>query len=107
MPPGILRSGQILVRKDLSGGSTGRSPNGRPIPGLDVLGDIEKKDFVVIYYEEDRVAAFLIVHCDKESLLVEEALAHLDPHKAQDIAMEFERLRRPPPGTPNYFEPSR
>jgi NADPH-dependent 2,4-dienoyl-CoA reductase/sulfur reductase-like enzyme len=74
---------------------------------MDVLGDISKKDFVVIYYEEDRVAAFLSVNRDKESLLVEEALAYLDPHKAHDIVMEFERhLRRPPAETPNYFEPS-
>ncbi|MFM6927814.1 MAG: FAD-dependent oxidoreductase [Bdellovibrio sp.] len=74
---------------------------------MDVLGDIDKKDFVVIYYEEDRVAAFLSVNRDKESLLVEEALAHLDPHKAQDIVLEFERhLRHPPTEMPNYFEPS-
>ena len=74
---------------------------------MDVLGDIEQKDFAVIYYEGDRVAAFLTVNRDRESLLVEEALAHLDSLKAQDIIMEFERrVHRPPPENPDYFEPS-
>ncbi|MBO9665476.1 MAG: FAD-dependent oxidoreductase [Bdellovibrio sp.] len=74
---------------------------------MDVLGDVEKDDFAIAYYEDDRVAAFLTVGRDRESLQIEDALNHMDSDKAQEIFLEYERhLRRPPPEVPNYFEPS-
>ncbi|WP_374079299.1 FAD-dependent oxidoreductase [Bdellovibrio bacteriovorus] len=57
---------------------------------MDVLGDMEKEDFAVAYYEDQRIAALLTVGRDQESLLVEEALAHLDDKKVHDIIREYE-----------------
>jgi NADPH-dependent 2,4-dienoyl-CoA reductase/sulfur reductase-like enzyme/nitrite reductase/ring-hydroxylating ferredoxin subunit len=74
---------------------------------MDVLGDPGKDDFAVVYYEDDRVAAFMSVGRDLENLKVEQALNRIDYQKVEDIFKEFEHhLKKPEPPSPNYFEPS-
>ncbi|UYL09261.1 FAD-dependent oxidoreductase [Bdellovibrio sp. SKB1291214] len=74
---------------------------------MDLLGDPGKDDFAVVYYEGDRVAAFMSVGRDLENLKVEQALNRIDYQKVEDIVRDYERhLRKPEPPPPNYFEPS-
>ncbi|WP_413581051.1 FAD-dependent oxidoreductase [Bdellovibrio sp. HCB288] len=74
---------------------------------MDLMGDPGKDDFAVVYYEDDRIAAFLSVGRDLENLKVEQALQRIDYQKAEDIFREYQRqFKRPQPPAPNYFEPS-
>lgn len=74
---------------------------------MDVLGDMEKQDFAVVYYDDNRVAALLTVGRDQESLMVEEALNHFDNEKARNVIADFERrLHSKPSPPPNFWEPS-
>ncbi|WP_413560928.1 FAD-dependent oxidoreductase [Bdellovibrio sp. HCB209] len=74
---------------------------------MDLLGSPEGDDFAVVYYEDDRVAAFLTVGRDLENLKVEQALQRIDYNKVEDIIRDYERhLRKPEHPSPNYFEPS-
>ncbi|WP_413944411.1 FAD-dependent oxidoreductase [Bdellovibrio sp. HCB-162] len=57
---------------------------------MDVMGDMDKENFAVAYYEDQRIASFLTVGRDKENLLVEEGLAHLDDDKVHEIIRKFE-----------------
>ncbi len=57
---------------------------------MDVIGNMDEEDFAVAYYEDQRIAAFLTVGRDKESLMVEEALARFDDKKVHDIVREYE-----------------
>ncbi|MFS4460440.1 FAD-dependent oxidoreductase [Bdellovibrio sp. HCB2-146] len=57
---------------------------------MDVMGSIEKRDFAVAFYEDTEVAALLTVGRDRESLLVEEALAHFDQKRVHQILSDYE-----------------
>lgn len=63
---------------------------------MDVMGDIEKRDFAVAYYEDMQVAAVLTVGRDKESLLVEEAMTHFDQKRIHEILSEYDQPPQPP-----------
>ncbi|WII71535.1 FAD-dependent oxidoreductase [Bdellovibrio sp. 22V] len=74
---------------------------------MDVIGDIDKRDFAVAYYEDQRVAALLTVGRDLENLQVEEALEHLDDKRVHEIFREYERRAfMQHRERPNYTEPS-
>lgn len=89
---------------DLSFGYIGHSEG---FDRMEVLGDMNSKDFAVVYYEEDRVAALLTVGRDRESLLVEEALSHFNDKKVHGILVEYERrLHSQGRSADNFFEPS-
>lgn len=57
---------------------------------MDVMGNMEKEDFAVAYYEDQRISALLTVGRDQESLLVEEAWAHFNEPKVHDILRSYE-----------------
>lgn len=61
---------------------------------MDVMGDIDKEDFAVAYYEGDRIAALLTVGADLESLLTEEALYHMNDLKVHEILRSYENRRQ-------------
>ncbi|WP_413578205.1 FAD-dependent oxidoreductase [Bdellovibrio sp. HCB290] len=74
---------------------------------MDVLGDPGKDDFAVVYYEDDRIVAFMSVGRDLENLKVEQALQRIDYAKVEQILRDYERhIKRPEPPPPSYFEPS-
>ncbi|QDK45050.1 pyridine nucleotide-disulfide oxidoreductase [Bdellovibrio sp. ZAP7] len=74
---------------------------------MELLGDPGKDDFAVIYYEDDRVAAFMTVGRDLENLKVEQALQRIDYRKVEELITEYEHhLKKPQKPLPNYFEPS-
>lgn len=58
---------------------------------MDVMGDMDKDDFAVAFYEDQRVAALLTVGRDRENLLAEQALMELDEKKLHYILKEYER----------------
>lgn len=88
---------------DLALGYVGNSDS---FDRMDVMGEIEQRDFAVAYYEDDRVAALLTVGRDRESLMIEDAFTHFDDRKVHDILIDYERrLHSKPAPTPNYFEP--
>lgn len=62
---------------------------------MDVMGDLNSRDFTVAYYEERRVAAVLTVGRDRESLMIEEAIGQFDEDKVHKIFQEHERKRAP------------
>lgn len=66
---------------------------------MDVMGDVEKRDFAVAYYEDLQVSAVLTVGRDKESLLVEEAMIHFDQKRIHAILNEYEKHQEPPEET--------
>lgn len=61
---------------------------------MEVLGDMEHESFAVAYYEDQRIAAFLTVGRDQESLRIEEAWVHFDDKKVHEIVREYERRSR-------------
>ncbi|MGZ3792827.1 MAG: FAD-dependent oxidoreductase [Bdellovibrio sp.] len=59
---------------------------------MDVMGDMNKDNFAVAFYEDQRVAALLTVGRDKENLLVEQALKEGNDEKLHYVLKEYERL---------------
>ncbi len=87
--------------------SLGYVGNGEGFDRMEVFGDLDTNDFAVAFYDDERVAALLTVGRDRESLLIEDAIAHFDNKKVQEILLDYERrLHSKPPPAPNYFEPS-
>lgn len=87
--------------------SLGYVGNGEAFDRMEVFGDMEKNDFAVAFYDDDRVAALLTVGRDRESLVIEDAIAHFDNKKVQEILIDHERrLHSKASPVPNYFEPS-
>jgi NADPH-dependent 2,4-dienoyl-CoA reductase/sulfur reductase-like enzyme/nitrite reductase/ring-hydroxylating ferredoxin subunit len=64
---------------------------------MDVMGDMDKRDFAVAYYEDLQIAALLTVGRDKESLLVEEAMVHFDQKRIHAILSDYEKRGGKPP----------
>jgi NADPH-dependent 2,4-dienoyl-CoA reductase/sulfur reductase-like enzyme len=64
---------------------------------MDVMGDMDKRDFAVAFYEDLQVSAVLTVGRDKESLLVEEAMTHFDQKRIHAILAEYEKKGNKPP----------
>lgn len=58
---------------------------------MDVMGDMDRDNFAVAFYEDERIAALLTVGRDRESLLAEQALMQLDDKKLHFILQEYER----------------
>lgn len=73
---------------DLSVGYVGYSDR---FDRMDVMGDLNSRDFTVAFYEDLRVAAVLTVGRDRESLLLEEAIGQFDEKKIHEIFHEQER----------------
>ncbi|WP_347357992.1 FAD-dependent oxidoreductase [Bdellovibrio sp.] len=67
---------------DLSLGYVGYSDR---FDRMDVMGDLDSRDFAVAFYEDQRVAAVLTVGRDLESLMVEDAFSHFDDHKLHEV----------------------
>lgn len=59
---------------------------------MDVMGDMDKDNFAVAFYEDQRIAALLTVGRDKENLLVEQALEEKNDEKLHFILREYERF---------------
>lgn len=68
---------------------------------MEVFGDMEKENFAVGFYEDQKLAALLTVGRDQESLHMEEAFKHLDDKKASEIIREYERRTDHPPLSEN------
>ncbi len=56
---------------------------------MDLMGNMERQDFAVAFYEDLEVAALLTVGRDRESLLVEEALAKFDQTEVHRLLSEY------------------
>ncbi|MFV8258589.1 FAD-dependent oxidoreductase [Bdellovibrio bacteriovorus] len=77
---------------DLSLGYVGHSDR---FDRMDVMGDLNSRDFAVAYYEDQKVAAVLTLGRDRESLLVEEAIGQYDEKKIHEIFHQHERDHHP------------
>jgi NADPH-dependent 2,4-dienoyl-CoA reductase/sulfur reductase-like enzyme/nitrite reductase/ring-hydroxylating ferredoxin subunit len=58
---------------------------------LEVYGDVDKNDFTVLYYEEDKVAAALSVGRDHENLMIEDIMSRLEGRKERKAIESLEK----------------
>lgn len=58
---------------------------------MEVFGEVGADSFVVAYYEDLRVASILTVGRERESLEIEEALAHYDDQRVAEIIKSYEK----------------
>lgn len=62
---------------------------------MDVMGNLESRNFTVAYYEDRTVAAVLTVGRDRQSLMIEEAIGKFEESRVHEIFQEYESKRAP------------
>jgi NADPH-dependent 2,4-dienoyl-CoA reductase/sulfur reductase-like enzyme len=61
--------------------------------GIEVIGNLEKRDATVVYRQSGRVVAALTVGRDRESLAIEAALERQDAHELEEILRRSRAVR--------------